>query len=296
MADAAELKEAEERGLRRGIRIGRFEGVTFQPFAGIGTWLPEARFVFFRTWFLSLVTYQRRLLANLREVQRVRWMLEHEPNQIPPDARHAAATLPRLEEQYESAVWEARSAAEEFLDEGCGRECVVAAMRATPQRPDSVIEYDDLAQFVEEDERRGKIYPTHVAIRPDAVFGIDWRLENPFRRWEMTTWTIGWLCGPFKEMREALEDEPYAEEEERAANATHEVYAIESLDPSNPWAEDGRVWLLGTVRRRAAVEEALREMSLQAMRDRNSLVAAADAVAAAQHHEAAGDPPTRRRL
>jgi hypothetical protein len=37
-------------------------------------------------------------------------------------------------------------------------------------------------------------------------------------------------------------------------------------------------------------------MSLQAMRDRNSLVAAADAIAAAQRKESAGDPPARRRL
>ena len=286
MADRQELKEAEDRGRR----IGQFEQVAFRVMPSVGTWLPEVRFTFFLSWSRSLADHERRLIDNLREIQRIRWLLNHDPEAAPPlPPPHSASTLLQLEQEYEAEAWKARLSIGEFLDEGCGRACVVAALRATPQRPATVIEYDDTATFVREDKRRGTIYPTHVALQPDASFGIDWRLENPFRRWETTSWSIGWLCGPFKEMREAGEGEPWFEEEERAANATHEVYAVESLDASKPFAEDGRVWVLGTVHRRASLDRALREMRLHAMRDRNSLVAAADAIAVAKREEANDD-------
>ncbi len=298
MADAEELKEAEERGFRRGRRIGRLEDAAFEPLPAVGAWLPESRLVFFRSWFFSFVTLQRRLITNLREIQRVRWLLAHEPDQVPSSARPFVEKLGLLERDHEAAFWEARFVTGELLDEGAGRACVVAALAATPQRPATTTEYDDLARYVKEDERRGTIYPTHVAIRPDAVFGMSggWRTRSAAgrRRAGRSAGSAVPSRTPAKGSRTTPPFEAEVKEEDAAA--THEVYAIESLDPSNPWAEDGRVWLLGKVRRRAAIEEALREMSLQAMRDRNSLVAAADAVAVAQRKESAGDPPTRRRL
>jgi hypothetical protein len=293
MADHQELKEAEDRGRR----IGQFEKTAFRIMPSVGTWLPEIRFTFFLTWSRSFADHERRLVDNLREIQRIRWLLEHDPEAAPPiPSPPSASTLLRLEGEYEAEVWKARHSIDEFLDEGCGRACVVAALRAIPQRPATAIEYDDTAGFVSEDERRGTIYPTHVALQPNASFGIDWRLENPFRRWETTSWSIGWLCGPFKEMREAGDGEPWFEEDERAANATHEVYAVESLDVSNPFAEDGRVWVLGTLHKLASINRALQEMRLHAIRDRNSLVAAADAIAAAEREEANEATPARRPL
>lgn len=283
MADRQELTEAENRGRR----IGQFEQVAFRVMPSVGTWLPEVRFTFFLSWFRSLADHERRLVGNLREVQRIRWLLDHDPEAVPPlPPRLSASTLLQLEREYEDEAWKARLSIDEFLDEGCGRACVVAALRALPQRPVTVTEYDGTATFVREDRRRGTIYPTHVALRPDAGFGIDWRLENPFRRWETTGWSIGWLCGSFKGSREAGEGEPWFEEDERAANATHEVYAVESRHESEPFAEDGRVWVLGTIHKRASLDRALQEMRQHAIRDRNSLVAAADAVAAAEREEA----------
>jgi hypothetical protein len=287
MAEVEELKEAEERGFRRGLRIGRAEKETFRTLPAVGEWLPGIRLFFFRSWFFSAVVHRRRLIANLREVQRVRWLLDHEPDSVPEEASAFLADLPQLERDYEHETWDALFMAEELLDEGAGRASVVATMQATPQRPGSAVEYDDLRRFLEESPGRGAIYPTHVVIRPGAVYGTRWQLENPFRRWETTNWTIGWLCGPYKEMRERLADDPLlaGEADELDAKESHEIYAIESLDSMDPWAEDGRVWLLGTVRKRALVEEALREISRHAMEDRNSLVAAAEAVAAAQRRE-----------
>jgi len=291
MADRQELQEAEDRGRR----IGQFEQVAFRVMPSVGTWLPEVRFTFFLTWFRSLADHERRLVGNLREIQRIRWLLEHDPETVPRlPPRHSVSTLLQLEREYEDEAWKARLSIDEFLDEGCGRACVVAALRALPQRPATVTEYDSTTTFVREDKRRGAVYPTHVALRPDANFGIDWRLENPFRRWETTGWSIGRLCGPFKESREATEGEPWFEEDERAANATHEVYAVESQDASEPFAEDGRVWVLGTIHRRASLDRALQEMQLHAIHDRNSLVAAADAIAAAEREEA-NDASSQRR-
>lgn len=281
MADRQELKEAEDRGRR----IGQFEQVAFRVMPSVGTWLPEVRFTFFLTWFRSLADHERRLVGNLREIQRVRWLLGHDPEAVPPlPLRHSASTLLQLEREFEDEAWKARLSIEEFLDEGCGQACVVAALRALPQRPSTVTEYDDTATFVREDKRRGTIYPTHVALEPDESFGIDWRLENPFRRWETTSWSIGWLCGPYKVVREADEGEPWFDAEEEA-NATHEVYAVESIDAAKPFAEDGRVWLLGTVHKRASLDRALEQMRQHAIHDRNSLVAAAGAIAVAEREE-----------
>ncbi len=114
-----------------------------------------------------------------------------------------------------------------------------------------------------------------------------WRLEGPFRRWECSRWRIAWLCGvrsPGWWEPEALHDD--------AGEATTEVYAAELA----AGGDGERVWLLGKIRTRAALERALEELKRHAIDERNSLVAAADAVARVSQEEgwAAPVPDPRR--
>ncbi len=288
MADDREIEAAFERGRR----VGQLEGIPFEGVKSIGSWLPGARFTFFSSWFESFANYERRVIENLRELQRMRWLLQ----QGAVDAKtrallggHSSETLEQLEREVQDELMKVRWAVDGTLEEGCGRACVAAVLRASPQRPVSVTEYDDAAAFIAEDPRRGIRNPEYVAVKPGMSFGNDWRLENPFRRWEMSSWRIAWLCDPNRPVWETWEDEEWfvADEED----VTNEVYAIETPDKSDPFAEDGRVWLLGTVRKSAAIDRALDELKLNAMRDRNSLVAAADAIATSQAEEAKRPTP-----
>ena len=283
MADDREIEEVFERGRR----VGQLEGIPFQGVQSIGSWLPGARFTFFSSWFESFVRYERHVVESLRELQRMRWLLQQGVVEAKTSvllSGHSKETLEHLEQEIQDELMRVRWAVDGTLEEGCGRASVVGALRASPQRPVSVTEYDDAAAFIAEDPRRGIRNPEHVAVRPGTSFGNYWRLENPFRRWETSSWCIAWLCDPHKPLWEAWEDEEWfvADEED----VTNEVYAIEALDKSNPFAEDGRVWLLGAIQKRASINRALDELKLHAMRDRNSLVAAADAIAAEQAEEA----------
>ncbi len=104
-----------------------------------------------------------------------------------------------------------------------------------------------------------------------------WSLENPFRRWECSRWRISWLCGA----RSGAWWEPEALHSGEG-EATTEVYAAE-LDGTG--AESGRVWLLGRIRTLAALDRALEELKRHAIDERNSLAAAADAVARVSREE-----------
>ncbi len=54
---------------------------------------------------------------------------------------------------------------------------------------------------------------------------------------------------------------------------------------SHPLSREQRVWLLGVLRTRQAVGEALEELTRHGMRERNSLVAAAESVARVSRRE-----------
>jgi hypothetical protein len=194
--------------------------------------------------------------------------LEVSGDQIP-DGDHAAL-LAEHEERIKAELSRARCAVDAELAEGRGHACAVEALRASPQRPASVVEFPDVATFIEQDPIRGLPASMEVQDAGGADFGKDWNLENLFRRWETTTWRISWLGNDEMPLRRGVE-------------VNNEVYAVEL----GGWLgiEPGRVWLLGKLRTLPAVEKALRELFHEGRQERNSLAAAAASVAAVMKEE-----------
>lgn len=256
--------------------------MSFRGVPSSGGWLPGAEFEFKRSWFHSFITYEQRVMWNLRLLQRMRWLLRHRPAEaqalLAPDLQMGDGALASLEWKIKDELWEVRWAVDDELEERPGKAYVVAALRALPERPDSAIEYPDVAAFVNQDPRRGISDAPEPALRVGMAFGYHWQLENPFRRWETSNWHISWLCD---HRRALISDEDWIPDEE--IDVTDEVYACEQSEGK----QDGRVWLLGTIHFRAAIEQALDEMRLHAISHRNSLVAAADAVAKAERQSGA---------
>lgn len=261
MADPSEIEEAFERGRQ----VGRREAFGPRGLPRKGP-LPGAEFRFRRSYFESFVQYERDVVANLRHLQMLRWGRQAE-----------TAGLIGFEEEAKRELQLAQEAVDAELEEGRGRPTVAAALRATPEVPPGVREYRDAKEFVEEDERRGDVMASGEVQLGGADYGFRWGLEQPFKRWLVTTWRVSWLCEVEKFM--GMSDEIHSDE----GNATTEVYAVEQLRRPRP--EPPRVWLLGKLKTPAAVREALEDLTLEAMDERNSLVAAAVAVSRVESKE-----------
>jgi hypothetical protein len=249
-----------EEAFERGRQVGRQEGLAFEGVPRLGP-LPGAEFRFVDSWFESYVEYERRVVDNLRRVQHLRWLKHREPLDLEAIEGDVLRELRRVQR-----------AVDVEREEGRGRACVVAAMRALPQLPGSVREYGSMAEFVAEDERRAVFdWPAREDLG-GADFGLWWSLENPFKRWLTTGWRISWLCeeGKFMGADDLVHDDD--------GEATTELYALE-FPNRDGGRRHGRVWLLGKLRTRAAVDRALFDLQVHAIRERNSLIAAADAVA-----------------
>jgi hypothetical protein len=267
MADRKELEDAFEEGRR----VGRNEA--FGP-RGLPRKPPllGAEFVFRTSYFESYLQYERDILANLRHLQRLRVGRK--------DVELSGQE--RLEREVREELRRAREAVDAERRAGCGNEAVVRALRASPHPPASVLEYRDAYEFASEKPQRsiGKI--SGDVELGGADYGLYWQLEHPFKRWLRTRWRISWLC---------LDDFNWMPDEVDAerGNATGEVYALEFLDGKSR-QDPPRVWLLGTLRRRASVEKALTGPILEAAREPNSLIVAAEEIArAAQEEEGEGN-------
>lgn len=298
-------------GFDEGVKVGRTEGMGFTAIPALVGVTRGASFAFESSWFHSYVAYERDLLDDLRRVQRERWIVAGDGEAVQArleeaqrdveavEARLATASiverwwlrrtqptidgwreafearlehdardarLAKLQRRIEDELWRVRKAVDEQRAEGHGRASTVAALRAVPSRPPHVREYTNRAVFVAEDSRRALDPRAADPELGGMTFGWDWRLENPLRRWDTMRWEVGWLSiGP---------------------GATWEVYAAERLpDDGDEGPRSGHVWLLGTLRRRQVVREALEECQQHAMRERNSLAALAEAVRHAQERE-----------
>jgi hypothetical protein len=232
------------------------------PFAGVppvDLVTRGASYAFRETFFDSFVDYEREVTGVLRDIERACWQALVRGGE---DAGRQIALLHQFRrEVVTDELWRVRSAVDAALERGDGRRCVVEAVRATPNRPDGVFEFASVEAFVAEDGRRaiGGWPQRHDAGGAD--YGVHWRLEDPLRRWEATTWRVSWL---------GIDADP-----------TDEVYAIESQ--GRPLRKEdssryGRVWLLGRLRTEQSVDDVVQERMLYAMRERNSLVAVAKAV------------------
>lgn len=235
-----------------------FDDIPPVPGLTIGT-----EFKFDRSWFHSYLSYERGAREELRRLQRAGWLVERDlrQRQRPSkavDLRRRRARIKSTERFVRDQIWAAQKAVDTELEEGRGLRSVVEAMRAEPIAPSSVMSYADALSWIESDLRRA--LPDWPARRGagGADYGYHWGLENPTRPWQTSRWRISWLCL----------DEP-----------TYEVYAIELPDrPGGALEGARRLWVLGVLRDRSAVEAALLDLIRNAMRERNSLVTAALAI------------------
>ncbi len=272
--------QKEIEAFERGRIVGQREGFALQGVPPTGDWLPGVEFTFHVSWFESFISYERFLTEFLREIQHARWTESREGveglvallgKKIPKADDHGAM-LAEHEQRTRYERDETRLAVDAELGEGRGRACIAEAIRASPQVPASVVEFPDVATFIEGDPRRSS--PGSQDAKEGAGIGLggaNWRLEDVFKRWETTWWEIAWHT----------DDRPGWPAGEEA---THEVFATESLG-------SGRIWLFGKLHTREAVDRALDDLRTYAMDERNSVAAAATAVAAVMGEE---DAPADR--
>jgi hypothetical protein len=187
--------------------------------------------------------------------------------------------LTELEKDIRAELQEATAAVDFELEEGRGKRCLVAAVRATPQTPEDVVEYTSDVEFLEEDPRRGRWREDGSADLGGADWGMRWSLEDSFDRWRTTRWRISWLCEVNRFM---LSDESTIHSDR--GEATTEIYALEFIDD---WrrTRTGRVWMLGKLATSGAVQRALDELIAYAIHERNSLVVAAQEVSRVMRDE-----------
>jgi hypothetical protein len=247
-------------GFEEGREVGRREGL---PFAGIDPFppfYPGVQFRFAESWVESFVAYERDLTACLRIVQRSLFFRRGKSD------RAEEMALAEAQKKIEEELVEARRAVDAEVARGLGPTGIADALRGPPRRPRGVREYPSVDAFVAEDQRRA--LPNWPARRDagGSDAGLNWGLEQQLRRWERTGWRISWLGN------------------DRAAFAgrgpTNEVYAIENALPRGTAGATRRVWLLGSMPTWDDVMAVV--FPLYPVRlERNSLVAAANAVSAA---------------
>jgi hypothetical protein len=248
------LREGRELGLAEGREIGRREGIGFTSIQPLSLVHRGASFEFNRSWVESFIDYERDLTECLHAILQRRWMVGE-------DAREAESDLlVGAQEEIKRELARVRRAVDAEVDRGLGRERILEALRGPPGRPPGVREYRTIESFVDGDRRRGVFdWPR----RRDAA-GSDWghwSLERPIRRWETTSWRVSWLGHD---------------------DATNELYALEFAVRSSGERGPRRVWLLGSVANWSEVDALITPLSGVA-RERNSLIAVANAVSAADH-------------
>ena len=262
---STENERIRREGFEEGRRFERLQGLFFAGVPECRPWTYGVAFKAADTLFESQVAYERDLRAERQRVQRGLWLLRKDG-----EGPEGLEPLEEADRAIAGELAKAKGTVDEDLHDGRRPPYAVAAMRCLPQRPAHVVELESLDAFVASDERRKLPDWPQRKDAGGADFGAEWQRENPFRRWETTSWRLSWL---------GAGEEP-----------TLEVYALELLRPGlRGGRRTGRVWLLGSLPDWRAANETLGVLQLNARRERNSLVLAAEAVRVAARGEPVAD-------
>jgi hypothetical protein len=294
-----ELDQAYQRGLQQGRNEAKF-GPLLPDLPAFEPWTRGVHFEPLRSWFDSLVAFERGVTENLREAELARWTLKQKQAELTGEmdaiggnrrrgawlwvgrirlrSTHPQAELRDCEQQIAFAeraqrliaiqLRAARDAVDAELEYGHGYVCTVEAMRSAPTRPRGVHEFVSVETFVHADRRRAHWRADRRMGAGGEDYGFNWRLEHPLRRWLTTRWRVSWLS--------------IADREDEAP--TYEVYAIEF--PGGDLSEEsGRVWLMGKIESRDTIRSILPELEQCAQRERNSLIVVAQRVRDAARRE-----------
>jgi hypothetical protein len=296
---ASELEDAFERGRD----VGRKEGAMFKGIAGTPPWTNTIEFRWERSWFDAYADYERRLLEQLRRVQRTRWI-----------ERQHEAGLAELLDQAERAMQTGRETARrrKRLWERLGTQKPSSQLEAARRDMGSQLRLAGLLEQLQE-EIEQELHAARRAVDAELSYGrgraciVQAMRSNPERPRGVREFSS---VHEFVEAdrRRALPDWPARidaggadygyqwrlENPLRRWETTrwriswlceddpaHEIYAIERLPhPDEVGLVTGRVWLLGVLGNRRLVDEALSELSLHAENERNSLIVAAESILA----------------
>jgi hypothetical protein len=304
-----ELDEAYRLGLEQGRKEAKYDPL-LEDLPAFEPWTSGAHFEPMRSWFDSLLSYERAVTENLRDAEEARWMLERTHAKLARKTEAAAkdstpitwpqftmvrwlratrllrivlgrvlAPDPRSElkdcgremalvDRAQRLIWNqlhlVRRAVDAELEYGRGYACTVEAIRSPPLRPLGVREFASVGEFVDGDRRRMLMTADGQVGAGGEDYGYRWRLEHPLHRWRTTRWRVSWLS-----ITDMAGEPP-----------TYEVYAIEF--PGERSNESGRVWLMGEIQNRKAINAILPELEEHAQGERNSLI-----VVARQIHDAA---------
>jgi hypothetical protein len=300
-ASEEELEEAYQRGLQQGRNEARF-GPLLAELPAFEPWTDGVRFEPKRSWFDSLIAFERGLTENLRDIELARWTLQQERTELAGEIvatggdrgsgvrewlalaahrLHSSRLQARLRDcQQQITLAEhaqrliatqlqmTRDAVDAELEYGRGYVCTVEAMRSAPTRPRGVHEFASVEAFVHGDHRRAHLRGDPRMGAGGEDYGFHWRLEHSLRRWLTTRWRVSWL---------SITDHA-------GETPTYEVYAIEF--PGGKLSEEsGRVWLIGKIENRDTIRSILPELEQHAQRERNSLIVVAQRIRDAARRE-----------
>lgn len=307
-ASEEELDEVYQRGLQQGRREGTL-GPLLPTLPAFEPWTRGVSFQPLRSWFDSLVAFERGVTENLREAELAHWTLQQkradlageiertagkrrggaggwvgravasglhlaQPQNEFDDCERQIALAERAQRFISIQLCAARDAVDAELEYGRGYACTVEAMRSAPIRPRGVHEFASVEAFVHGDRRRMLWRADGRVGAGGGDYGFNWRLENPLRRWLTTRWRVSWLS-----IADRNDEIP-----------THEVYAIE-FPGGEASEESGRVWLMGKIESHDTIYSILPELQQRAQRERNSLVVVAQRVRDAAQRERVRSTP-----
>lgn len=304
-----ELDEAYRLGLEQGRKEAKYDPL-LEDLPAFEPWTSGAHFEPMRSWFDSFLSYERAVTENLRTAEEARWTLERtraklarkteapvkdftpsawsrftvirrlrssrlsrialgrvlapDPRSELEDCDREIALVDRVQRFISNQLYLVRRAVDAELEYGRGYACTVEAIRSPPSRPLGVHEFVSVGEFVDGDRRRMLMTADGQVGAGGEDYGYRWRLEHPLHRWRTTRWRVSWLS-----ITDMAGEPP-----------TYEVYAIEF--PGERSSESGRVWLMGEIQSRKAINAILPELEEHAQGERNSLV-----VVARQIHDAA---------
>jgi hypothetical protein len=293
-ASEEDLDEAYRRGLQQGRNEARL-GPLLAELPAFEPWTDGVRFEPLRSWFDSLIAFERGVTENLRDIELARWTLQQKRAELAGeidatsgnrtgggrewlavatrrllssgpqvelrDSQQRIALAARAQRLIAIQLHAVRDAVDAELEYGRGYACTVEAMRSAPVRPRGVHEFYSVGAFIADDRRRALWRAGRRMGAGGEDYGYNWRLEHPLRRWLTTRWRVSWLSIPDSE------GEP----------PTNEVYAIEF--PGGKLSEEsGRIWLMGKIESRDTIRSILPELQQRAQHERNSLVVVAQRV------------------
>jgi hypothetical protein len=296
-----ELDAAYKLGLEQGRMEAKF-GPLLEALPAFEPWTTGAHFERKRSWFDSLVAYERSVTGSLREAEKVRWALER--------------TLARLELEIEAAAEDSMPLSTRTHRLLLSRLLRIASGRAPALDPHTELEdCKDEINLVDRIQAiiSNQLYLVRQAVDAELEYGRGhaWTIEAmrspPQRprgvrelagvqvfvagdqrrgylavdghldaggedygfRWRLEHPLLRWRTTRWRISWLCITDNP-------GDLPTYEVYAIEF--PHERLGETGRVWLLGEIHSRATIEALLPELEKHAQEERNSLVVASQQI------------------